>query len=167
MNIARVFGSRTRSQGLRTTRGLMDKSQCRFHLISCAVISLKTSVPLSLAAETYQTELGAETADHIRAAVTEIIVLVSRRGWTTWNGLVRTAMGTTIDKRLGIMITSLRHAVRKRQRETIAAPMLADELPDIDVATAFCRWVDTDCTLADALTKQMPPEKVLSRILVV
>ena len=33
--------------------------------------------------------------------------------------------------------------------------MLADELPSIGEATDFCTWLDTDCMLADAMTKQV------------
>ena len=42
--------------------------------------------------------------------------------------------------------------------------MVTDTLPDSSDATDVCRWVDTDCMLADALTKQMSPEKLVAAI---
>ena len=69
-------------------------------------------------------------------------------------------MGKPTDKRLGITIASLRQAVWRRRGEAIGAPMVIDTLPSSSDATDVCRWVDTDCMLADALTKQMSPEKL-------
>ena len=43
--------------------------------------------------------------------------------------------------------------------------MVTDTLPSSSDATDVCRWVDSDCMLADALTKQMSPEKLVTRIL--
>ena len=42
--------------------------------------------------------------------------------------------------------------------------MVTDTLPSSSDATDVCRWVDTDCMLADALTKQMSPEKLVAAI---
>ena len=46
----------------------------------------------------------------------------------------------------------------------MSAPMVTDALPSSNDATDVCRWVDTDCMLADALTKQMSPEKLVAAI---
>ena len=42
--------------------------------------------------------------------------------------------------------------------------MVTDTLPNSSDATDVCRWVGTDCMLADALTKQMSPEKLVAAI---
>ena len=42
--------------------------------------------------------------------------------------------------------------------------MVTDTLPNSSDATDVCRSVDTDCMLADALTKQMSPEKLVAAI---
>ena len=42
--------------------------------------------------------------------------------------------------------------------------MVTDTLPSSNDATDVCRWVDTDCMSADALTKQMSPEKLVAAI---
>ena len=44
--------------------------------------------------------------------------------------------------------------------------MVTDTLPSSSDATGVCRWVDTDCMLVDALTKQMSQENNQSRVLV-
>ena len=78
--------------------------------------------------------------------------------------LVRPTMGKPSDKRLGITIASLRQSIWRRRGEAIDAPMVTDTLPNSSDATDVCRWVDTDCMLADALTKQMSPEKLETAI---
>ena len=80
------------------------------------------------------------------------------------NALVRPTMGKPTDKRLGMTIASLRQAIWRRRGEAIGAPMVTDTLPSSSDATDVCRWVDTDCMLADALTKQMSPEKLVAAI---
>ena len=75
------------------------------------------------------------------------------------SALVRPTMGKPSDKRLGITIASFRQAICRRRGEAIGAPMVTDTLPNSSDATDICRWVDTDCMLANALTKQMSPEK--------
>ena len=40
--------------------------------------------------------------------------------------------------------------------------MVADTVPSVAEAGDRCRWVDTDCMLADALTKQMTPQRTRS-----
>ena len=42
--------------------------------------------------------------------------------------------------------------------------MVTDTLQNSSDATDVCRWVDTDCMLADGLTKQMDPEKLVAAI---
>ena len=42
--------------------------------------------------------------------------------------------------------------------------MVTDTLPSSSDATDVCRWVDMDCMLADALTKQTSPEKLVTAI---
>ena len=42
--------------------------------------------------------------------------------------------------------------------------MVSDTPPNSSDATDVCRWVDTDCMLADALTKLMSPEKLVTAI---
>ena len=80
------------------------------------------------------------------------------------SALVRSTTGKPTDKRLGIAIASLRQAIWRRRGEAIGAPMVTDTLPSSSDATDVCRWVDTDCMLADALTKQMSPEKLVAAI---
>ena len=93
---------------------------------------------------------------------------LSRKQWeieaTSRSAPVRPTMGKPTDKRLGITIASLRQAIWRRRGETIGAPMVTDTLPSSNDATDVCRWVDTDCMLADALTKQMSPEKLEASI---
>ena len=59
---------------------------------------------------------------------------------------------------------ALRQAIWRRRGEAIGAPMVTDTLPSGSDATDVCRWVDTDCMLPDALTKQMSPEKLVAAI---
>ena len=73
-------------------------------------------------------------------------------------------MGKPSDKRLGITIASLRQSIWRHRGEAIGAPMVTHTLPDSSDATDVCRWVDTDCKLADALMKQMSPEKLVAAI---
>ena len=80
------------------------------------------------------------------------------------SALVRPTMGKPTDKRLGITIASLRQAIWRRRGEAIGAPMVTDTLPSSSDATDICRWVDTECLLADALTKQVSPEKLVAAI---
>ena len=80
------------------------------------------------------------------------------------SALARSTMGKPTDKRLGITNASLRQAIWRRRGEAIGAPMVTDTLPSSSDATDVCRLVDTGCMLADALTKQMSPEKLVAAI---
>ena len=82
---------------------------------------------------------------------------------STRSALVRPAMGRPTDKRLGITIASLRPIWRQRA-EVIGEPLVTDTVPSATEATEISRWVDTDCMLADALPKQMTPEKFVAAI---
>ena len=141
----------------------------------------ETSLRSTLTAETYQMELGVEAADQLRATIVDMFAPLSRKQWEieatsaiqlVWvmdcdssrSALVRPTMGKPSDKRLGITIASLRQAIWRRKGEAIGAPMVTDTLPSSSDATDVCRWVDTDCMLADALTKQMSPEKLVAAI---
>ena len=178
-------GEPYRSQGGRMTilaiRSLVDQAECGFHLITCASNTLKRVCRSTLTAETYQMELGVEAADQLRVAIADMFEPLSRKQWEieatstiqlVWvtdcdssrSALVRPTMGKPTDKRLGITIASLRQAIWRRKGETIGAPMVTDTLPSSSDATDVCRWVDTDCMLADALTKQMSPEKLVAAI---
>ena len=155
------------------TRSLVDQADCGFHL-------LKRVCRSTLTAETYQMELGVEAADQLRAAFADMFEPLSIKQWkieatsaiqlvrvtdcdSSRSALVRPTMGKPTDKRLGITIASLRQAIWRRRGEAIGAPMVTDILPSSD-ATDVCRWVDMDCVLADALTKQMSPEKLVTAI---
>ena len=178
-------GEPYRSQGGRmtilATRSLVDQAECGFHLIACASNTLKRVCRSTLTAETYQMELGVEAADQLRVAIADMFEPLSRKQWEieatsaiqfVWvtdcdssrSALIRPTMGKPTDKRLGITIASLRQAIWRRKGETIGAPMVTDTLPSSSDATDVCRWVDTDCMLADALTKQMSPEKLVAAI---
>ena len=126
-------------------------------------------------------ELGVEAADQLRAAIVDMFEPLSRKQWEieatsaiqlVWvtdcdssrSALVRPTMGKPTDKRLGITIASLRQAIWRRRGEAIGAPMVTYALPSSSDATDVCRWVDMDCMLADALTKQMSPEKLVAAI---
>ena len=71
---------------------------------------------------------------------------------------------STLSKGLGITIASLRQAIWRRRSEVIREPMVTATVPIFTDPTDICRWVKTDCTLADALTKQMTPEKLVAAI---
>ena len=178
-------GEPYRSQGGRmtilATRSLVDQAECGFHLIACTSNTLKRVCRSTLTAETYRMELGVEAADQLRAAIADMSELLSRKQWEieatsaiqlVWvtdcdssrSALVRPTMGKPTDKRLGITIASLRQAIWRRRGETVGAPMVTDTLPCSSDATDVCRWVDTDCMLADALTKQMRPEKLVAAV---
>ena len=176
-------GDAYRSQGGRmtilATRSLVDQAECGFHLIACTSNTLKRVCRSTLTAETYQMELGVEAADQLRAAIADMFGPSSRKQWEieatsaiqlVWvtdcdssrSALASPTMGKPTDKRLGITIASLRQAIWRRRGEVIGAPMVTDTLPSSSDATDICRWVDTDCMLADALTKQMSPEKLVA-----
>ena len=176
-------GEPYRSQGGRmtilATRSLVNQAECGFHLIACTSNMLKRVCRSTLTAETYQMELGVEAADQLRAAIADMFEPWSRKQWEieatsaiqlVWvtdcdssrSALVRPTMGKPTDKRLGITIAYLRQAIWRRREEAIGAPMVTDTLPSSSDATDVCRWVDTDCMLADALTKQMSPEKLVA-----
>ena len=178
-------GEPYRSQGGRmtvlATRSLVDQAECGFHLIACASNTLQRVCRSTLTAETYQMELGVEAADQLGVAIASMFDPLSRKQWEieatsaiqlVWvtdcdssrSALVRPTMGKPTDKRLGITIASLRQAIWRRKGETIGSPMVTDTLPSSSDATDVCRWVDTDCMLADALTKQMSPEKLVAAI---
>ena len=163
------------------TRSLVDQAECGFHLTACTSNPLKRVCRSTLTAETYQMELGVDAADQLRAAIADIFEPLPRKQWVieatsaiqlVWvtdcdssrSALVRPTMGKPTDKRLGITIASLRQAIWRRRGEAIGAPMVTDTLPSSSDATDVCRWVDTDCMLADALTKQMSPEKLVAAI---
>ena len=135
----------------------------------------------TLTAETYQMELGVEAADQLRVSIADMFEPLSRKQWEieatsaiqlVWvtdcdssrSALVRPTMGKPTDKRLGITIASLQQTIWRRRGETIGAQMVTDSLPSSSDATDVCRWVDTECILADALTKQMSPEKLVAAI---
>ena len=148
-------GEPYRSQGGRmtilATRSLVDQAECGFHLIACASNTLKR-----VFRSTHMFEPLSKKQWEIEA--TSAIQLV----WVTdcdssRSALIRPTMRKPTDKRLGITIASLRQAIWRRKGETIGAPMVTDTLPSSSDATDVCRWVDTDCMLADALTKQMSP----------
>ena len=120
-----------------------------FHVMACASNTLKRKM-----------ELGVKSADHLRAAVVDLFTPLFQKQWETeatsatqllWitdcdsprSALVRPAMGKSTGKRLG-EASRLRLSVHQ--------------------ATKICRWVDTDCMLADAPTKQMTPEKLVATI---
>ena len=126
-------------------------------------------------------ELGVEAADQLRATIVDMFVLLSRKQWeieatsaiqlvlvtdcdSIRSAPVRPTMGKPSDKRLGITIASLRQSIWRHKGEAIGAPMVTDTLPDSSDATDVRRWVDTDCMLADALTKQMSPEKLVAAV---
>ena len=126
-------------------------------------------------------ELGVNAADQLRVAIADMFEPLSRKQWEieatsaiqlVWvtdcdssrSALVRPTMGKPTDKRLGITIASLRQAIWRRRGETIGAPMVTATLPSSSDATDVCRWVDTDCMSADALTKQMSPVKLVAAI---
>ena len=163
------------------TRSLVDQAECGFHLIACTSNTLKRVCRSTLTTETYHMELAVEAADQLRAAIADMFEPLSRKQWEIeatraiqliWvtdcdscrSALVRPTMGKPTDKRLGITIASLRQAIWRRRGETIGAPMVTETLPSSSDATDVCRWVDTDCMLADALTKQMSPEKLVAAI---
>ena len=179
------IGEPYRSQGGRmtilATRSLVDQVECGFHLIACTSNTLKRVCRSTLTAETYQMEFGVEAADQLRATIVDMFVPLSRKQWgieatsaiqlvwvtdcdSTRSALVRPTMGKPLDKRPGIMIVSLRQSIWRRRGEANGAPMVTDTIPDSNDATDVCGWVDTDCMLADALTKQMSPEKLVAPI---
>ena len=170
-------GEPYRSQGGRmtilATRSLVDQAECGFHLIACTSNTLKRVCRSTLTAETLQLELRVEAADQLGAAIADMFEPLSRKQWeieatsaiqlvcvtdcdSSRSAQVRPTMGKPRDKRLGITIASLRRAIWRRRGETVGAPMVTDTLP----SSSDCRWVDTVCMLADALTKQMSPESL-------
>ena len=174
-------GEPYRSQGGRmtilATRSFVDQTKCGFHLTACASNTLKRVCRSTLTAETYQMELGVEAADQLRAAIVDMFEHLSRKQWvieatsaiqlvwvTDCDSCRSALVGPTMDKRLGITIASLRQAIWRRRGEAIGAPMVTDTLPSSSDATDVCRWVDTDCMLVDALTKQMSPEKLVTAV---
>ena len=69
-------------------------------------------------------------------------------------------MAKWMDKRPGITIEYLRQATWLRRGEVIGETLRTDTVPSVAEGTDICRWVDTDCMLADALTTQLTPEKL-------
>ena len=76
---------------------------------------------------------------------------------STRSALVRPTMGKIRQASGHHDCVSLRQSIWRRR-------VVTGTLPNSSDATDVCRWVDTDCMLADALTKQMSPEKLVAAI---
>ena len=63
------------------TRSLVDQAECGFHLIACTSNTLKRVCRSTLTAETYQTELGVEAVDQLRATLADTFEPLPRKQW--------------------------------------------------------------------------------------
>ena len=72
--------------------------------------------------------------------------------------LTRETMAKLADKRLSIEVASLRQSLWRTPGEGRGSPTYNDDKPSN--ATDSIRWIDTDCMLADPLTKVMEPVKL-------
>ena len=168
-----------RSQAARLTvlasRSLIDTEQGYFHLIGHSSSTLKRVCRATLQAEAYSLQLGVEQGDVLRAALADMQGnLASGPSWEDsaakqfqhlWitdcksleSALVRPLMGRIADKRLGIELAAMRQSLWRRISSQSDAP---DDLPEPAAATDLVRWTDTDCMIADPLTKVMEPIKL-------
>ena len=132
-------------------------------------------------AETYEMSLGVEAGDLLRASFVDMKGLLVPKDWertaaqnmvsvwitdcaSTQQALIKQVMGAITDKRLGIELAGLRQAIWRTKGQRIGDPRLSENMPGPEEATDIVYWVDTDVMIADALTKQMSPEKLIEAL---
>ena len=60
-----------------------------------------------------------------------------------------------------LKVASLRQALWRVQGAVADDPMVYDDKPTFNQCTDMVMWIDTDVMIADPLTKQMDPEKLI------
>ena len=150
-----------------------------FHVISFGSNKIKRVCRSTLQAEAFSLQNGLEEGDRIRAAIADLKGCLELKQWEAtasktmiqvWvtdcksleSSLTRTVMSKYADKRLSIEMASLRQSLWRNPGEARGSPTSNDEKPEL--ATDMIRWIDTDCMIADPLTKVMEPVKLVEAL---
>ena len=123
-------------------------------------------------------QYGTETGDVLRAAMADFRGHLDKRDWETSSAAtmqhlwvtdcasvetahMRPVAAKLADKRLQIEVAGLRQSLWRTSGSRADDPMVCDDIPKKEDRTDLVIWVDTDVMIADPLTKQMEPEKLV------